>query len=154
MLHSVNEINKHIGKNMYIMIITDERGERRLVGSTNKADVNSYIKKIHMTVERLFLDDVDIIGVMGILVNPTYIPENILENKEKDISLWLIKDESYHYYPHCMEDDTPYLQPFKSVDDITEWVETELSDRSNDITDFSIVMGKGLELGVYVCTNQ
>jgi len=154
MLYSVHEINKHIGKNMYIIITTDERGERRLVGSTNKADMNAYIKKVRMTVERLFLDDVDIIGVTGLLINPAYIPEDILKNKDKDISLWLIKEEDYHNCFLHIEDATPYLQPFKSVDAITACIEDELTDILNNITDFSILMGKGLELGVYVCANQ
>ena len=116
-MYDTSDINKHIDKYIYALIVEEEKQPTRLIASTTKYDVNKYLETSNITLG----SPVELLGVHGKVMDIECIKEDIkLASISSDVSVCL----------YCFELDAPdSTRSF--INEFTESVKNNIKNKSD-----------------------
>lgn len=132
----VDDVNKNIGKNIYLLIIDEV-----LIASTRKADLNRYLGDDKALIDIDNYDPEETLLLYGLVLNPVELPYELPKELQEN-DLWLIKNQSRGSLMGLV-----VCEKCEDMADVTELIELEIkNDADLNIEDFAVVVGQRMDL--------
>lgn len=143
-ISDISEINKHIGKTIYLLIVDD-----LIFGSTRKTDINRYLEDDSSLVGIDDYDEDDTTLLYGLVLDPQKLPYELpLELKLNDV--WMLRKHSEAALIGMVE-LFRNIDIEEAVNSIEEAID---SDSALSIEDFAIIVGRELNFVLQIGPKQ
>jgi len=132
LLINVKQINEKYKSCVYLLYMDD-----MLVATSNKYEMDRFLEgeDTLVTIHDDNLESATLIH--GVVLNPLELPFEVPEELMEKRTLWLIVDEG---------DSQSFLEPFESVEDLTEAIEGYLANDEAYIEDFAVILAEDLDM--------
>jgi len=140
-IQDIEDLNKEVGKNVYILIVDDI-----MLASTRKSDINEALAEEKHLVSELMSKDRKTISeinlIYGLLLDPLELPLELPQNLAEEYDIWVLKKDHSINLAGSIE-----YEVCDNIEEATCVIETCMEKQSTlEIEDFAVLMATEVDL--------